>query len=120
MRILLFLSLFGFSNEPSENFKDLICEYKVTDLSVKLTRKELRHGFKNIDSIDCLKDLNPVSFWFTLVRNGNSSRPIIVKYDDRTTIPSILNKIQRGDVINFTLLVKQDHLERRSKMIEVI
>jgi hypothetical protein len=120
MKILLFLSLFGFTNQPSENFKNLVCKYEAKELSVKLTKEELCNGFKKIDEINCVNELNPISFWFTLIRNGNSSKPIIVKYEDRATIPSILKKIKSGDIISFTLLVKKDYLERRDKMIEMI
>lgn len=120
MKIFLFLMISAFTNPPSDSFKNLICKYEAKELSVKLTKKELLNGFKKIDEIKCFKNLNPLSLWFTIIRNGNSSAPIIIKYEDRATILDIIKNIKRGDIINFTLLIKTDYLERRSKMIEVI
>jgi len=73
-----------------------------------------------IDKINCLEELKPSSFWFTIIRNGVQSQTKIIKYENREEIPKFLKGIQKGDLINFTLTINQHYLERRDKTIQVI
>jgi len=41
MKILLVLSFIGVFRTPSENFKKLLCDYNLKELSIKLSKKEL-------------------------------------------------------------------------------
>ncbi|WP_367388139.1 hypothetical protein [Lewinella sp. LCG006] len=120
MPFILLISTFMFFNGPSEKFKKLLCNFSFEQLSVELTKKELRAGFKRIDKVDCIKELIPVSFWFVIIRDNKSTKPVIIKYEDRKEIPGLLSKIEKGDVINFTILISKDYLRRVDKVIRVI
>lgn len=85
-----------------------------------MSKTEMINGFNEIDTINCVQELNIVSLWFTLLKDNRQSKPIIVKFESRKEIPKILENIKQGDTIEFTMLCNIEYIQRRTKMIKVI
>lgn len=74
MKFLIIFSIFSWLNPISEKFKQLICEYELENISIEISKRDLIKGFSKIDKLPCAKELKISSFWFSIIRNEQSSK----------------------------------------------
>lgn len=116
--IMILIKIFS-QNPITEKFTKLICSYDEKSINMVMTKAELINGFKKIDSLNCTEELNIVSLWFTLRRDNEQSKPIILKFENRHQIPEILDGVKQGDFIEFTLICRVETIQRRTKIIQI-
>jgi len=119
MRLIIISAIFSWLSPISTEFRQLICEYEIENISIEISKKDLIKGFSKIDKLTCIEELNISSFWFTIIRNGKQSNTEIIKFENRKEIPALEKSLQKGDIINFTIICNITNLERRDKTITI-
>jgi len=106
--------MFFISNKPSDNFVKLICDYDFNSLSVVISKKDLKQGFKRIKEIECAIDegLSTIIFLY-------NQEPRIFKSKDFDQIPKFVSKLRKGDLVELTLIFSKSPMMRRNKMIKI-
>ena len=113
------LLVFFNQNQISEKFNRLICSYDENSINIVLSKDELIKGFKKIDSVKCIEELNIQSLWFVLRRDNTQSKPIIIEFENRNQVPELLESIKHNDSIEFTIICNTEFIQRRTKIIKI-